>query len=115
MALIFLGTAIAIVRIALYVSPGNRDTAVKAVVAVMAMLIAVVVAWVRIPLTRLKSAPAAIPAMTIGERLKRTNAYYQRIMILVVVAWIVGVVLFPTGVPKMQQQALTHVAASCCF
>jgi hypothetical protein len=70
------------------------------VVAITALLVAVVVAWARSPLTRLKSAPAGIPALAIGEHLKRTSAYFLRIMVPLCAAWVAGVVLFVTGIPR---------------
>jgi hypothetical protein len=105
-ALISVGAFLATVVIALYVSPSSRDFAIKAVVAGMAVLFAVVVAWAQTPLTRLKPVTAGGPALTIGEHLKRTRAYYVRITTPIVTAWKGWVFLFEAGIPKMQQQAL---------
>jgi hypothetical protein len=103
-ALIFLGQVLAAVLIALYVSPGSQDFAFKAVAGVTAVLIAVVVAWVRTPLTPLESAAAGIAARTIREHIKRANAYFVRIMVPIVTVWGAALVLFGAG--TMQRQAL---------
>jgi hypothetical protein len=70
------------------------------------VLTAALIARLRSPLTRLKPGLAGIPSVTIGEHLKRTSAYFQRIMAPLCAAWGAGVVLFVTGMSRIQQQAL---------
>jgi hypothetical protein len=78
----------------------------KAAVAVGAVLLALFIAWGRTPLARLKSPEAGIPALTIRQHLKRTNAYFQRIMVPVTAAWVAVVTLFVTDISKIEQQTL---------
>jgi hypothetical protein len=98
-----IGTVLALIVLLLlspYVSRGN----LKVVIAVGAVLISAIAAWVGTPLTPLKS--AGIPGLPIGEHFRRTSAYFHRIGVPVLVAWILAVTLFVTDIPKLRQLAL---------
>jgi hypothetical protein len=105
-ALMLPGTIVGLILVFFLASPENRDFAVKVVVAVDAVLAAALVGWLRSPMPRLKPGLTGAPALTIGEHFNRTNAYFVRIMVPLGTAWVAGVVLFVTGIPKMQQNAL---------
>jgi hypothetical protein len=105
-AVFFPSMIFAVILVVFLVPPESRDFAVRAVMAVCLVSFAAFYAWVRSPLTRLKSATAGIPVLTIGDHFKRTSAYHVRIMTPVLAAWIAGVLLFGAGLPKRQQQAL---------
>jgi hypothetical protein len=63
-------------------------------------------AWVQTPFTPVKSAGGGISVLTIGERLKRTNAYFVRIFVAVVMVWIAAVTVFVTGLPQQTAVAM---------
>jgi hypothetical protein len=81
------------------------------VAAVIAVLIGVFITWVRFPLARLKLSAAGTPSISIRDRLRRTNALFQRVMVPVLIAWVVGVTLFATDIPKSQRQPLLYGGA----
>jgi uncharacterized C2H2 Zn-finger protein len=62
-------------------------------------------AWARTPLLRSKSATQT-GAPTIREHIKRTRAYFQRILVPAVVLWCVGLTFYKAGLTKLQQQGL---------
>ena len=79
--------------IATFFFPSVAKTVVTAVVAVSMLAFAGFYGWARFPMVPWKFAIAAIQIPIIGEQLKRTHAFFQRIMLIVLVAWCVGVTL----------------------
>ena len=78
---------------------------IRETVAVVIMLMALIIAWARAPLPHPKTSMGGIPALTIRDYLKRTNALFVRILVPLVVAWVVVVTLFVTDISKPRQQA----------
>ena len=97
---------------ALYITVGVTIAALilpraywRAALGVLVLAFAVFLVWVLTPLPHRSSATQS-PRPTIRQHLKRTRAYLQRIMIPVAAAWWLGVVLYETGMSKLQQQAV---------
>jgi type III secretory pathway component EscS len=72
--------------------------------AVLIVAFAAFFIWGRTPILE-RTTPSAV--LTIREHLRRTNAYSQRIIVPVAVAWIVGVLFYKSALTKMQEQALS--------
>lgn len=82
------------------------DDYIAASVVVCTVVIGVVVAWRRNALPPSKPSAGGVPTLTIGEHLRRTNAYFVRVAVPLACAWIAAVTLFVPGIPRWEKDAL---------
>ena len=100
--------------IASFLFPNVAKTVVAAGVAVSTLAFAGFYGWTRFPIAPGKSS-IGIPIPTIGEQLKRTHALFQRIMLLVEVAWCVGVTLLVPNLTAAKRNGIAIVGGSMLF
>lgn len=95
--------------IASFLFPNVAKTVVTAGVVVSMLAFAGFYGWSRFPMAPGNSSITGVPIPTIGEQLKRTHALFQRIMLLVGVAWCVGVTLLVPSLTAAKRNGIAIV------
>jgi hypothetical protein len=95
--------------IAAFLFPNVGKAVVTAGVAVSLLAFAGFYGWARFPMAPRTSSITGIPTLTIGEQLKRTHALFQRIMLLIGVAWCVGITLLAPNLTAAQRNGFAIV------
>jgi len=91
-ALLFLGGTATAVIAALFF-PHSGKVVINIGVAVLMLAFAAFYAWARFPISPRPLIAIGISTLSIGEQLSRTRALFQRIMVVSLVAWCLGVTL----------------------
>jgi len=101
--------------VATFLPPTASRTIVKASAAVSVLGFAAFYAWAQFPMAPRKQSTIGNSTPTIGEQLKRTTALFQRTVMLVAVAWCVGVTLLAPNLPAAKRNGFAIIGGMVLF